>query len=102
MQVCLGRCDCRYLDCCLSLVMASLEKENQPPTVKRKRLSLKKVSPLSLLNQMNPRYHVAGSKDDTQVKDKVPSSVKEEVADLMKNMQFSNMTSCTFNINLKM
>ena len=30
------------------------------------------------------------------------SAVKEEVADLMKNMQFSHMTSCTFNINLKM
>ena len=81
--------------------MASLEKENQPPTVKRKRLSLKKVSPLSLLNQMNPVAGSAFPKDDTQVKDKVPSSVKEEVADL-KNMQFSNMTSCTFNINLKM
>ena len=44
----------------------------------------------------------ASPKDDTQVKDKVPSSVKEEVVGLDENMQFSNMTSCTFNINLKM
>ena len=38
---------------------------------------------------------------DAMVKKEVASAVKEEVADLIKNMQFSNMTSCTLH-HLKM
>ena len=38
---------------------------------------------------------------DTPTAVDIPTAVQENASDIMKKLQFSNMTSCTFNINFK-